>query len=133
MSGFAADVDFTRDVQPIFAQSCYSCHGPKAQLGGLRLDAKSTPCRGGQSGKAIVAGKSADSLLVQRILGSGEQARMPMGAKPLAARQDRSDPSNGSMQALSGPRRPATETAEIKKHWAFIAPKKAAAAAGENC
>ena len=82
-TGFAADVDFARDVQPILAQSCYSCHGPKAQLGGLRLDAKATAMSGGQSGKAIVAGKATDSLLLQRILGSGDQARMPMGGKPL--------------------------------------------------
>ena len=33
-------VDFGREVQPIFAQSCQGCHGGKAQLGQLRLDAK---------------------------------------------------------------------------------------------
>ena len=89
VSSPAADVDFTRDIQPIFAQSCYSCHGPKSQFGGLRLDAKSTAMSGGQRGKAIVAGKPAESLLLQRILGSGEQARMPMGGKPLPAEKSR--------------------------------------------
>ena len=33
-------VDFARDVQPVFAKSCYGCHGPKVQMGGLRLDSK---------------------------------------------------------------------------------------------
>ena len=34
--GLAAD--FTRDVQPILARRCYGCHGPKVQMGRLRLD-----------------------------------------------------------------------------------------------
>jgi hypothetical protein len=124
MNGFAAGVDFTRDVQPIFAQSCYSCHGAKAQLGGLRLDAKTTALAGGQSGKAIVAGKSADSLLLQRILGSGEQARMPMGGKPLPP--DKIAIIRQWIDAgAEWPDSPTTETAGIKTHWAFIAPKKA--------
>ncbi len=120
----AADVDFARDIQPIFAQSCYSCHGPKSQLGGLRLDAKSTAMTGGQSGKAIVAGKASNSLLLQRISGSGEQARMPMGGKPLPAEKIaliRQWIDSGA----EWPDTPSTESAEIKKHWAFIAPKKA--------
>ena len=54
----AAEIDFARDVQPVLAQSCVSCHGPKSQLGGLRLDAKTTAMAGGQSGKVIVAGKA---------------------------------------------------------------------------
>jgi mono/diheme cytochrome c family protein len=33
-----AAVDYARDVQPIFASHCYSCHGPQRALGGLRLD-----------------------------------------------------------------------------------------------
>ena len=33
-----AEQQYARDIQPIFAASCYACHGPKAQLGGLRLD-----------------------------------------------------------------------------------------------
>jgi len=124
VSSSAADVDFARDIQPIFAQSCYSCHGPKSQLGGLRLDAKSTAMTGGQSGKVIVAGKASNSLLLQRILGSGEQARMPMGGKPLP-------PDKIALirqwidSGAEWPDTPSTETAEIKKHWAFIAPKKA--------
>jgi hypothetical protein len=36
----AGAADFAKDVQPIFEKSCYSCHGPKQQMGGLRLDSK---------------------------------------------------------------------------------------------
>jgi hypothetical protein len=31
-------VDFGRDVQPIFRQYCYGCHGPTQQMNGFRLD-----------------------------------------------------------------------------------------------
>src|SRR5689334_13945925 len=54
--------DFTKDVQPIFAQSCYRCHGPAVQMGGLRLDSKETALA-----KVIVPGDSAKSMLFQRI------------------------------------------------------------------
>ena len=36
----AKPVDFDRDVKPIFAKHCVSCHGPEKQKSGLRLDRK---------------------------------------------------------------------------------------------
>src|SRR5262245_17823466 len=74
-------VEFVRDVQPVLEKSCYTCHGPKMQMGGLRLDSKAL------AAKAIIPGKSKESTLYQRIAGGGEQARMPMGGKPLPAEQ----------------------------------------------
>src|SRR6478752_597641 len=74
----AADVDFARDIQPIFAESCYSCHGPKVQMAGLRLDVR-------PSGNIIVPGDAANSTLVQRLSSADTQTRMPMGGQPLAA------------------------------------------------
>ena len=29
-------VDFNRDIKPIFAATCYACHGPEKARGGLR-------------------------------------------------------------------------------------------------
>ena len=34
----SAKVDFEKDVQPILAQKCHSCHGDEVQQSGLRLD-----------------------------------------------------------------------------------------------
>src|ERR1700686_1006485 len=79
----AGKVEFTRDIQPVFEQSCYSCHGPKMQMAGLRLDEKTAALAGGQSGPVIAPAKSAESALYRRVAGIGEQARMPMGGKPL--------------------------------------------------
>ena len=43
-------VDFLRDIQPILANQCHDCHGPDAQEGWLRLDAKRIVLAGGVSG-----------------------------------------------------------------------------------
>ncbi|MBO0722697.1 MAG: DUF1549 domain-containing protein, partial [Blastocatellia bacterium] len=69
-------VSFDRDIRPIIAAHCLSCHGEK-RSGGLRLDARATAMRGGVSGPVIVPGKAAESLLYQRITAPNEDERMP--------------------------------------------------------
>src|SRR5262245_8560409 len=85
----AADrpVDFIRDIQPIFVERCNTCHGDDEQEGQLRLDSKAIVMRGGKSGPLLVAGKSADRLLVQRVVGSGTEKRMPLDDDPLSDEQ----------------------------------------------
>ena len=121
-----AAVDFTRDVQPIFAQSCYQCHGAKVQMGGLRLDAKASALHGGQSGAAILPGKSQDSLLYRRITGSGDQARMPMGGKPLSTEQIASIARWIDAGAVWPDSAGAPAAVAVKKHWAFVPPVRPA-------
>src|SRR4051794_28688151 len=58
-------VDFERDVRPILARHCLSCHGPSKQKGGLRFDRKAAAMNGGNSGPAIVPGKGGESPIVQ--------------------------------------------------------------------
>jgi mono/diheme cytochrome c family protein len=62
-------VDYARDIQPILASRCYRCHGQEGQEGGLRLHRKAAALAGGDSGAALVAGKSAESLLIQYVTG----------------------------------------------------------------
>ena len=65
--------DYARDVEPIFAQHCYKCHGPDEEEGGLRLDEPARRMAGGISGSAvIVPGDRAASLLYQYITGQNE-------------------------------------------------------------
>ena len=113
--------DFTRDIQPILATSCYGCHGPKMQMGRLRLDAKNTAFAGGQSGAVIRPGNAAASTLYQRVVGGGDQPRMPMGGKPLPAEKIAliRDWIN---QGARWPDDAGGPVAEVKKHWAFVAP-----------
>src|SRR5688500_18198521 len=71
-------VDFDRDIRPIFASRCYECHGEKKQKSGVRFDRRSSVFEGGDSGKPlIIAGKSSDSILLQRITTKDEDEIMP--------------------------------------------------------
>jgi ankyrin repeat protein/mono/diheme cytochrome c family protein len=73
----APPVDFVRDVQPIFRQSCYGCHGPTQRMGGFRLDRRSDAMRGGTIA-VIGPGNSAGSRLYLRLIGSDFGAQMPL-------------------------------------------------------
>ena len=76
-------VDFKQHVRPILAQKCYSCHGPKQQQSGLRLDDRQLALRGGDYGPVIVPGKSAESKLILRLVsGDGGMQMPPTGALP---------------------------------------------------
>ena len=70
-------VDFSRDIGPILSKSCYRCHGPKKQQGGLDLHVPERALAGGDSGPAIVPGKSAESRLIRYVGGLDEDNKMP--------------------------------------------------------
>src|SRR5687767_5584721 len=80
-------IDFEKEIQPIFARHCYSCHGPDKQKGELRLDVKEKALAGGDSGPAIVAGKSADSPLIHFVAGLVEDKVMPQKGDRLTIEQ----------------------------------------------
>jgi mono/diheme cytochrome c family protein len=82
-----AKITFTHDIAPIFQKNCIACHGSEKPQGGLILNSEAATLKGGESGKVIVPGDSAKSPLVKRLLGDGEEARMPVGADPLPASQ----------------------------------------------
>jgi len=80
-------VDYQRDVQTIFEQRCYGCHGPQLQTSGLRLDDGDAALKGGNSGPAIRPGNSAASPLIQRVAGASGVARMPPSGATLTSEQ----------------------------------------------
>jgi ankyrin repeat protein len=66
-------VDFARDVQPIFQQSCIGCHGPSQQMNGLRLDRRSAVM-----GRRIITPQSLEySFLYKRVSGTEVGTQMP--------------------------------------------------------
>ncbi len=74
------DVDFVRDVRPIFQRACIRCHGPDKQKSEFRLDIRQTALTGGESfAPNIVPGKSADSPLVKMVAGIGDVTMPPEG------------------------------------------------------
>src|SRR4051812_42193442 len=80
-------VDFATQIQPILKQACYDCHGPQKQKGKLRLDSRELALAGGGTGPAIVPGNSSASYLIKRVLGEGDEDRMPIKRDPLTADQ----------------------------------------------
>jgi formylglycine-generating enzyme required for sulfatase activity len=56
-------VDFITHVKPVLEFNCLSCHATGNDKGGLRLDTREGAFAGGESGPAIVPGKSSASLL----------------------------------------------------------------------
>jgi mono/diheme cytochrome c family protein len=84
----AAGVDFKRDIQPIFEQRCYECHGEKRQKGGIRFDRKSTVFEGGDSGKPLIlTNKPAESPLLVRVTTDDPDEVMPPKGEKLTEAQ----------------------------------------------
>src|SRR5690349_20510472 len=70
-------IDFSKEIKPIFEASCIKCHGRGKDKGGLRIDSRETLLKGGDSGPAVVAGKSAESLLIALVQGFDPDSVMP--------------------------------------------------------
>src|SRR5207249_3993931 len=115
-------VDFLKDVQPIFAEHCYDCHGAKKQEASFRLDDKATALKGGEFGPAIVPNKSSESLLVHAVAGATDAvARMPKKGDALTREQI------GLLRAwidqgATWPDNASAQIKDAKQHWAFKAP-----------
>lgn len=74
-------VEYDKEVRPLLAQHCYSCHGPEVQQSGLRLDRRQPALRGGDYGPVIVPGNSHESKLIRRLIdGDGGMQMPPTGA-----------------------------------------------------
>jgi hypothetical protein len=83
-------VDFAADVQPLFAQHCYECHGAETQEAGLRLDVRKKALAGADNGPVIVPKQSTGSRLIHLVAGlDAEVGRMPpeVAGEPLTPEQ----------------------------------------------
>ncbi len=80
-------VDFAKDIHPILKEKCIRCHGPEKQKSEFRLDSREAALKGGEIGKGIVVGKSAESDLIKRVAGLDPDDKMPPTGEPLSAQQ----------------------------------------------
>jgi WD40 repeat protein len=81
-------VDFDAEILPILRSNCIACHNEKKASGGLSLESAALMVKGGEHGPAVVAGKSADSLLLKVASHQQKQVMPPpnnkVGAKSLS-------------------------------------------------
>ena len=110
----AADppVDFARDVRPILAHHCWTCHGPdeNAREAGLRLDVREHAL----AKKAIVPNDPAKSKLVSRVTDPDEDRVMP----PPETKRPLSDRQKQILRAW------VEQGATYAQHWGVTAPKR---------
>jgi hypothetical protein len=108
-------VDFNRDIRPIFSSRCLKCHGPDLKKAGLDLQNRETAFKRLKSGNfAIVPGKSAESALIERVSSPDEDMRMPPKGKgePLTSVQI------GKLRAWID------QGAKWEEHWAYVKPRR---------
>ena len=109
-------IDFSRDIRPILADTCYQCHGPDEQTRetDFRLDLQDDVLKDHGSGPLVIPGKPQESVLLQRLLTTNVEQRMP----PVDAdRQLSSD----QIELI---RKWIEQGAHWKQHWAFAPIKK---------
>src|SRR5262245_38512060 len=80
-------VDFSKEIKPLFEASCIKCHGRGREKGSFRLDNRETLLKGGDSGPAVIAGKSQESLLIELVKGFDPDNVMPRKGSRLTAAQ----------------------------------------------
>ncbi|HZL88262.1 MAG TPA: PSD1 and planctomycete cytochrome C domain-containing protein [Pirellulaceae bacterium] len=114
-----ASVAYEKQVRPILKAHCFQCHGEdQKHEGNLDLRMAKLIQQGGDSGPAIVAGKSADSLLIQRV-SAGE---MPPEGKKLSEKEVatlRAWVDQGAKTARPEPESLADVTDEERSFWSF--------------
>src|SRR5712671_2783380 len=78
---------FATEIKPILEASCIKCHGRGRDKGGFRLDTRETFLKGGDSGPAVVSGKSAESYLIELVAGFDPDSVMPKKGSKLKPEQ----------------------------------------------
>ncbi|HZN35865.1 MAG TPA: c-type cytochrome domain-containing protein [Pirellulaceae bacterium] len=76
-------VSFSQDIAPVLVANCINCHGADRPRNNFSLNTPETLLRGGDRGEPVLPGRAADSLLVKKLKGTADGARMPMGGSPL--------------------------------------------------
>ena len=107
----AADVEFQRDIQPLFAEHCYECHGSDAQKGGLSLTTREGALKVLESGAAaIVPGHPEKSEAIARLTTSDPDDVMP-------PRKKAKRPTPQQVELL---KKWIASGAEWTQHWAYL-------------
>ena len=63
----ADDEFFEKQIRPLLAEHCQSCHGDGKQEGGLQLTSRALLMKGGETGPVIVPSQPEESLLIRAV------------------------------------------------------------------
>ena len=80
-------VDFVKDIKPLFDATCVQCHAKGKIKGGFSLETRDALLKGGDSGPAVVPGKSAESRLVHLVAALDPDNVMPIKGTKWTAEQ----------------------------------------------
>src|SRR3954463_7684622 len=70
-------VDFAHEIVPILRTHCGQCHTGDKKKGGYSMNTRAALVAGGESGAAVVVGKSGESELIRRVLTRDKDEQMP--------------------------------------------------------
>src|SRR5437588_3994857 len=136
-------INFQKDIQPLFEQTCLKCHNPEKAKSKLVLNTREHTIKGGEDGPDIVPGDSAHSRLIHLVAGLVPDTEMPPTGKgtPLTPEQiallrawidqgaqwpkDLVLHEAGPTTAVTvGAGTPAAPKKDTREHWAFKPPVK---------
>ena len=83
----AHTVDFHREILPILANRCVTCHASGRAEGGFSLETRAALLKESDSGQAVVVGDSAGSLLIELVAGLDPSWVMPQQGKRLSSEE----------------------------------------------
>ncbi|HYG78207.1 MAG TPA: PSD1 and planctomycete cytochrome C domain-containing protein [Planctomycetota bacterium] len=120
----ASDVDYVKEIKPLFAERCYACHGTLQKKSGLRLDAGTLMLKGGNAGPAVIPGRADDSPLIHAVTGTHDMEIMPPEGSPLKEEEV----AMLRRWINSGAKFPSDEKIppDPSEHWAFKVPVRPA-------
>ncbi|MDB6022467.1 MAG: Protein of unknown function (DUF1553)/Protein of unknown function (DUF1549)/Planctomycete, partial [Pedosphaera sp.] len=112
--GADAKVDYDRDVRPIFADTCFKCHGPdeSKRKAKLRMDTKAGAYADHDGHAAIVPGDLKMSEAWRRVNAAGTDDLMPPGDSGMKL----------SEQQIKVFGEWIKQGAEYAPHWSFVPP-----------
>jgi hypothetical protein len=116
---------FEARIRPILIDQCVSCHGPKKQQSGLRLDSREALLKGSDGGPVVVPGRPDESPLIDAIRHDATIKMPPKSKLPAQAITDLTTwvqmgvpwPENGP-PAVGG-RAGGAPIGAATSHWAF--------------
>ena len=82
----AAEIDFAHDIVPVLRKQCGNCHMGGEKKGGFSMNTRESLLAGGESGKAVQPGKSAESDFIARIKSEDPDLQMPPEGSRLPAK-----------------------------------------------